>query len=112
MWSGRRPAAPVPERRGEAFSPGGGHGGEVEEEGVAGAAGEGGEGGAEGVVVADEQGVVLWDAWVEPATVLEEEMASSAESGRARSAECLRHCESEKVIALACSGSTCGSARR
>ena len=79
MWSRRRLASPAPERRGDAVGPGGGHGGEVEEEGVAGAAGEGGEGGAEGVVVVDEQGVVLWDVRVEPATVLEEEMACSAE---------------------------------
>ena len=54
----------------------------MEEEGVAGAAGEGGEGGAEGVVVADEQIAVLWDVRVEPAAVLEEEVAGSAAGGR------------------------------
>ncbi len=71
------------ERRGDAGGPGGGDVGEVEEEGVARAAGEGGEGGAEGVVVADEQIAVLWDARVEPAAVLEEEVAGGA-AGRRR----------------------------
>ena len=85
-----RPAGSVSERRGEAVGPGGGDGGEDEEEGVAGAAGEGGEGGAEGVVVADEQVAVLLDAGVEPAAVLEEEVAGGAACGwRGQFSACL-----------------------
>ncbi len=66
----------------KAVGPGGGDVGEEEEEGVSGAAGEGGEGGAEGVVVAEEQIAVLWDARVEPSAVLEEEVAGGAAGGR------------------------------
>ena len=80
MWA----EAPVSKRRGEALGPGGGDVGEEEEEGVAGAAGKGGEGGAEGVVVAEEQIAVLWDAGVEPSTGLEEEVAGGAAGGRCR----------------------------
>jgi hypothetical protein len=64
----------------------------VEEEGVAGTGGEGWEGVAEGVIVAEKQIAVLWAAWVEPAAVLEEEVAGGAVGGggvsRARSFVC------------------------
>ena len=70
------------ERRVKAVGPGGGDVGEVEEEGVARAVGEGGESGTEGVVVSEEQIAILWDARVEPSTVLEEEVAGGAAGGR------------------------------
>ena len=66
----------------QAVGPGGRDGGEVEEEGVAGAGGKGREGVAEGVIVADEQMSVLWDARVEPAALVEEEVAGGAAVGR------------------------------
>jgi hypothetical protein len=117
------------ERRGEAVGPGGGNVGEVEEEGIARTGGEGGEGGTEGVVVAEEKIAVLWDAWVEPAAVLEKEVAGGAARSLQsqikferlhESVRCMKcnaeHCSDSinyrGTWAPACSGLACGSARR